>query len=439
MQGAFYFTQDYNQSMSRILITGTTGDSMPPPYAGVQNVSLLYAKTWKRTENQVALTFVYKPTNADDLGAKADYFFEYKSKPNKFSKFLFLVRYFLTNPILYTTLFFRYFKIYPKLSIETILYSAYGVWIDKVIVSFKPDIITCQTALIKTFMVAEVARKRNIPVVFETYAEVHDLQMGVNKHLNEKERTKYWTYLLNLSSLVIGMDNCSIGPLMYLPPEKVKVFYDTCDYGFYQRELKETRNELRDYYKLPREKFLVTMTGAFHYRKGHDHLIRAISILNKRGFREIGAVIVGGNIGMEKWISLAKEENVENNIFFLQNLSEERKLKLYKSVEGYCNLSNSPRSCGLDLALLEAMSCALPVVVYDNGALPNSVPEGKNGFIVRTGNVDGVADAILNLYKKDEEERVRMGDESRKFASKTDINLTAKIKLDWFKKIINKF
>ncbi len=412
---------------------------MPPPYAGVQNISLLYAKVWKKTGNEVAVTFVYKPANADDLGAGANYFFEYKSKPNKFKKFLFLIRYFLTNPILYTTLFFRYFKIYPKISTETILYSAYGVWIDKIIDSFKPNIIACQTALIKTFMVAEIAKNRKIPVVFETYAEVHDLQMGVNKHLDENNRAKYWTYLLNLSSLVIGMDNCSVGPLMYLPKERVRVFYDACDYSFYQKELKETKNELRGYYKLPHDKFLVAMTGAFHYRKGHDHLIKSVSILNKKGFTEIGAVIVGGDVGMEKWISLAKEEKVENNVFFLQNLSEEKKLRLYKSIEGYCNLSNSPRSCGLDLALLEAMSCALPIVVYDNGALPNSVPEGKNGFVVKTDDINGIANAILNLYKKTKKERFEMGEKSREFAAKTDINLTAKIKLDWFKEIINKF
>ncbi|KND49435.1 MAG: glycosyl transferase group 1 [Parcubacteria bacterium C7867-003] len=421
----------------RILISGTTGDSMPPPYAGVQNVSLLYAKTYRKMGHEVAVTFVFRPENSDDLGAKADYFFEYKSKPNKIKKALFLFKYFLKNPLLYVKLFREYFSICPRLTAEIVLYSAYGVFMEEVIKKWKPDIIACQTALIKTFMISIVAKKLGIPLVYEPYAEIHDLNMGVNKHLNEEQRKKYWSSFLKMSDLVIGMDNCSVGAQAYLPLEKVKVFYDTCDFEFYQKKLNESKEELRKSFNLPINKFLVVMTGAFHYRKGHDQLIKAIAMLKKRGLAGIGAVIVGGDVGMEKWIDLAKEEDITENIYFLQNLSEEKKLRLYTSMDGYCNLSNSTRSCGLDLALLEAMSCALPIIVYDNGALPNAVSE-NNGYVVSTGDASSVADAVLDLYKKTDSERKEMAEGSRKFASKTDLNVTAGIKINWFKEILSK-
>lgn len=423
----------------RILISGSTGESMPPPYGGTQNVSLLYAKTWKKMGHQVGVTFVYKPDNADDLGAKAEYFFEYKSRPNKVSKILKVVKYFLINPKLYIYLYSKYFKIYPKLSRETFIYSAYGVWVEKVISEFKPDIITCQTTLIKTFMLAELAKLKKIPIVFEPYAEIHDLKMGVNKNLTDRERETYWSYFLNLSQLVIGMDNCTVGPLMYLPESKVKAFYDTCDYEYYQKPLTESVSEVRKSYGLPEDMFLLVMTGAYHYRKGHDHLIKAVSILNKKGQKNVGAVIVGGNVGKEKWVDLAIELGVSENIFFLQNLNEDQKLRLYKSADCYCNLSNSTRSCGLDLALLEAMSCGIPVIVYDNGALPTAVPGGKNGFLVPTGDLEGLAESILRLYNKPKEERASMAEASREFASRTDLNVTGKIKEGWFLDIIKQY
>src|ERR1035437_8427750 len=100
----------------RILISGTTGDSMPPPYAGIPNVSLVYGRTWKKWGNDVAVTFVYRPNDSDDLGANADYFFEYNSKPNKLKKFLFLVKYFFKNPNLYFFLARKYFSIYPRIT-----------------------------------------------------------------------------------------------------------------------------------------------------------------------------------------------------------------------------------------------------------------------------------------------------------------------------------
>jgi hypothetical protein len=104
----------------KILIAGTTGDSMPPPYGGVPKVSLLYSRVWKKKGNNVALVFVYKPEGADDLGAVAEYFFEYKSKPNKFKKGLFLLKYFFRNPFLCFRLFRKYFSVYPRITAETV-------------------------------------------------------------------------------------------------------------------------------------------------------------------------------------------------------------------------------------------------------------------------------------------------------------------------------
>lgn len=422
----------------RILITGTTGYSMPPPYAGVQKVSLLYARAWRKMGNKVGITFVYKPENADDDGARAEYFFEYDSEPNKLKKLFFLARYFFRNPFLYTNLLISYIRIYPKFSLETILYSAYGVFIDGVITLFKPDIVMSQTALIKTFMVAEVAKRRNIPVVYDVYAEIHDLQMGVNKYLDVAGRKKYWEYFLGLSELVIPISNCSVGSFMYLPKKKIKVFYDTCDFDIYQTKISMSKEQLRDSFKLPNNCFLVGAVGAFHYRKGHDHLIKAVGMLNRQG-HDIGAVIVGGSVGIEKWQTLAREEGVEDKIFFFRNFGEEQLVRLHRSLDMYSNLSNSTRSCGLDLALLGAMSSGLPIVVYDNGGLPEAVPGEENGFLVKTNDIEAVAGAILKMYKMTQDERQAMGAKSRDFAKKTDISVTSVIKLDWFKEVINNF
>ena len=409
---------------------------MPPPYAGIPNVSLLYGRTFKQLGHQVGVTFVYRPENADDLGANAEYFFEYVSKPTKVKKLGFLIRYFLKNPALYIALFRKHLAVCPGFSTKVlILYSAYGVYMDGVIAEFKPDIILAQAALVKTFMVSEVAKRRHIPVVFNTYAEVHDQLMGVNKYLNATQQRTYWTYLLNLSELIVGMDNCSIGPQTYLPKEKVKVFYDTCDFQSYQVKLAETREQLRESFGLPQGRVLVGMMGAFHYRKGHDQLIKAVALLKKRGV-DVGAVIVGGHVGLEKWQDLAKAEDVEDRVTFFQNFSEEKKIRLYACIDAYANLSNSPRSCGLDLALLEAMSCGLPIVVYDNGALPGAVPEEQNGYLVKTGDVEGVAAALERMAALTSEQRHTMGEKSRDLASKTDVHLTAAIKIGWFNEVI---
>lgn len=422
----------------KILITGTTGDSMPPPYGGIPKVSLLYGRTWRKMGSEVAITFVYKPENADDFDANAKYFFEYSSKPDKFKKLFFLIHYFLKNPFLYVSLFKKYVSIYPKINLEIILYSAYGVYIDEVIYLFKPDLILSETALIKTFMVACVAKKNKIPLVIDTYAEVHDQSIGVNRYLSVNDQKKYWVNFLDMAELVLGISNCTRGAQKYLPNNKVREFYDTCDFTLARMDNYETKSELRKYFNIPENRFIASMVGAFEFRKGHDHLIKVVSELSKKGY-DIGGAICGGSGDKTKWELLAKKEGVSDRIYFFSRLSEIDLIKFHRMSNVYCNLSNSNRSCGLDLALLEAMASGLPIVVYNNGALPTAIHNDKNGYVVNTNDLNMVADVLVKLYKKSDKEREEMGQVSKTIAEKCDINLTAEIKLNWFKEVIRNY
>lgn len=364
----------------RILITGTTGNSMPPPYAGIPKLMLISAREWKKTGNDVGITFTYRPKNADDLNAGAQYFFEYKDRPSKFTKLLFLFKYFFANPSLYVNLYKSYRSICPHFSREMLLYTAYGVYLDQVFAQFKPNIVLGEAVLIKSFMAAEIAKRRNIPIVFDVYAEVRDLSMGENRHLNEDQRNTYWDAFLNKASLVIGLDNCSVEMKGYLPPEKLKVFYDTCDYYFYSKDTGESRESLRQSFKLPQDIFLVGAVGSFELRKGHDHLIKAVARLAKLG-NNVGIVICGSLGGMVKWKAIAKEAGVEDRAYFFTSISEKDLARLHRAIDVYTNLSNTQRSCSLDLALLEAMASGLPLVVYDTGALAKAGTGRREWFL----------------------------------------------------------
>src|SRR5579872_4599659 len=114
----------------RILMTGTVGESIPPPYGGIPKLSLMFARMWKDKGATIGIMFSYHHEKENDLGANAQYFFEYNSKPNKFKKVLFLIRYFLTNPSLYVQLYKIYKREHGLMTREGVLYSAYGVYLD---------------------------------------------------------------------------------------------------------------------------------------------------------------------------------------------------------------------------------------------------------------------------------------------------------------------
>lgn len=423
----------------KILITGTTGESMPPPYGGVPKLSLLCAGVWKNMGHDVALTFVWRPENADELGAGAEYYFEFDSKPNKFKKAQYLFKYFFINPFLYLSLLISYAKILRKFSTETILYPAYGVQMNGVIKKFKPDVILSEAALVKTFMVSKVARKNKVPVIFDTYAEIHDLSMGVNKNLNEVERREYWVeFLKNADFIIAPGPYCCRGPLNFAPKEKIDFVYDGSDYGILKLDIGNDKEELRELMKLPRDQFLIGNVGAFEARKGHDHLIKAIGMLKKQG-HNVGAVICGGSGDRTKWINLAKEEGVEDRIHFFGRVSELDLGRILKSLDAFSDLENTPRACGLTMAILEGMAMGNPVVIFANQEMFEIVKEGGNGFIAPIDDTEALSKAILELSQLPIETRLEMGKKSSEWARKIDIEFTAKGKLEIFKKVISSY
>jgi glycosyltransferase involved in cell wall biosynthesis len=68
------------------------------------------------------------------------------------------------------------------------------------------------------------------------------------------------------------------------------------------------------------------------------------------------------------------------------------------------------------ISVLEAIACGLPCVVSREGGLPEMVVNGKNGFVIKPGDVEGIKHALLLL--KDPKLRARFGENSRRISEK---------------------
>jgi glycosyltransferase involved in cell wall biosynthesis len=65
---------------------------------------------------------------------------------------------------------------------------------------------------------------------------------------------------------------------------------------------------------------------------------------------------------------------------------------------------------GLPMAMVEAMSCGLPVVIFDDADIGDVVRNGENGFLIRPGDSDGFAEAVGGLLmNSDLYEKLRVG------------------------------
>ncbi|MEM7819951.1 MAG: glycosyltransferase family 4 protein [Candidatus Aenigmatarchaeota archaeon] len=143
-------------------------------------------------------------------------------------------------------------------------------------------------------------------------------------------------------------------------------------------------------------------------RKGIKDIINSVPYVIKK-YPKARFVIIGKKLdGYEEIITLAKSLGVEKNIEFVGFVSKKEKISLYNKAKVFVSPSEHE---GFGIAIAEAMSCKLPVIVTNRGAIPEVV--GNSGIYVKLHDVKDIANAIIKLLS-DEKLRKKIGENSRK-------------------------
>lgn len=166
------------------------------------------------------------------------------------------------------------------------------------------------------------------------------------------------------------------------------------------------KNEKRKEIGVPADAIILTSVGELSKRKNHIVILRALAQINNDNLHY---VIVGKGTLLEELQAFANDNGLSNQVHFLgyrKDISE-----IYKASDVCCLPSVHE---GLPVALMEAMASGLPCVASRIRGNTDLLDE-KTGFLVDTYDVDGYANAILQLLN-DEEMRISMGQENKKRA-----------------------
>ena len=148
----------------------------------------------------------------------------------------------------------------------------------------------------------------------------------------------------------------------------------------------------------PGEK-IVCFVGTVEPRKGLEYGIRAFAGFLKHHpdyqFQIAGAFREGFSdpAYCDELETLISELGAEGKVRFLGRVDEKEKESLYSRSDIFLFPSQLE---GYGWVLIEAMSHGLPVVAFDNSAIPYTVKAG-NGFVVPNRDVDAMADALDRL------------------------------------------
>ena len=108
----------------------------------------------------------------------------------------------------------------------------------------------------------------------------------------------------------------------------------------------------------------------------------------------------------------------------------------YVSRAGLCVFPSYAEA--LPLSWLEVMACGKPVVVYDIGWAREVVEHGSTGLLVKRGDIDALAEAMLK-FLRDPSLASPLGVCARsQVEAKFSVRTMAKASIDWYEQVLER-
>jgi len=156
-------------------------------------------------------------------------------------------------------------------------------------------------------------------------------------------------------------------------------------------------------------------------RKGLHILLEAMKILVKKKQNCLLTVVGSGCLSPMLKI-LAESSPLKRNLKVKGQVDKETLVKLYRKAHVFTLPSLFGEAFGI--TLLEAMASKTPVVATRQGGVGEVVKNGKTGLLVRRGDAEGLAEALLTLLE-DIPLTKKLAENAFKEAKKYDWNLIA--------------
>ena len=143
------------------------------------------------------------------------------------------------------------------------------------------------------------------------------------------------------------------------------------------------------------EKGKLLYVGSVNRCKGIDYLIDALTLINDEVPFTLDIVGLFEDTDYEnKLKSRLVETGLDGKVSLSGKLDPYELKEKYKS--SYCFVFPSLTE-GFGMVIMEAMSFGLPVIAFDNTAIPYTVHNGENGILCRNKDVNEFAEAIRKM------------------------------------------
>jgi len=154
---------------------------------------------------------------------------------------------------------------------------------------------------------------------------------------------------------------------------------------------KKAETNFRKRLELPETATVILSVGREHAQKAYDAGVRAFARIAAEA-PDAYYVILGK--GTHKWRPLVSDLGAQGRVILCEGLQGDELIGAYQQADIFFSSSIWEL---MPLVVLEAMASGLPLVVTDVSGSQDLVQNGKNGFVVEPGDVEGMGDALRRL------------------------------------------
>ena len=311
--------------------------------------------------------------------------------------------------------------------------------LNKIRGSFPVDVVHTNLPLVPNFAVPSGFGRTLISTVHSTWkGEAEAIKTEPYSRLNSNEKFMvsfnwflrfFEEQMLKRSNRLIAVSDFTRRELhrfYKLDENKIRVIHNGVDINKFKPTLDKRKS--KDELGFNPDDIIILSVGRLYARKGLFTLIESMPSVVKR-FRNVKFVISGKGQSdeMKKLINHAMRLGVRGNIVFTGYYPDKKLPKLYQAADVFAFSTFYEHH---PFAVLEALSSQLPVVTTNVGGIPETIKDGKNGFLCQPFNPQQFSDRILHLLEHPVEAR-EMAFQARK---------TIEERFDWrfiVQKVIN--
>lgn len=159
---------------------------------------------------------------------------------------------------------------------------------------------------------------------------------------------------------------------------------------------------------------IILLPARVTIEKGHLDAVKVLCLLSREGFS--AALVFAGRyqespVFMERLKRVISEEGVQERVIFTSEICPDDMRNWYTAASIVLLPSYAE---GLPKVLLEAQAMGRPVVAYEVGGAAEAIRNGEGGFLVRKGDIEGLASRVKELLAN-EGKRREMGHQGRLF------------------------